>query len=71
MKFQWWSEAYLEPRQASVMELFCEYTERCTILQLKLHHRCSTRLYTYDSKKILTFSKRNKGRANHRDCFNA
>ena len=26
-------EAYLEPKQASVMELFCEYTERLLFLQ--------------------------------------
>ena len=29
------AEAYLEPKQASVMELFCEYTQRLTIFAIK------------------------------------
>ena len=29
------AEGYLEPKQASMMELFCEYTERLTIFAIK------------------------------------
>ena len=29
------AEAYLEPKQTSMMELFCEYTEQLTIFAIK------------------------------------
>ena len=30
----------------STMELFCDYTKRCTTFAIKYHHRCSTGFYT-------------------------
>ena len=38
------AEAYLEPKQASMMEHFNMFND-VLFLQLKLHHRCSTGLY--------------------------
>ena len=35
LKSLWKAEPYLESKPASTMELFCEYTERLTIFEIK------------------------------------
>ena len=47
-------EAYLEPKRATTMELFCEYTERLTIFAIKVLSWMFDRVRP---PKILKFSK--------------
>ena len=40
------AESHLEPKRASMMELFVNLDNGLLLLQWKLHHRCLTWLYT-------------------------
>ena len=58
------AEAYLEPKQASMMKLFL--VNNLLFLQKKLHHMVDSVLKR--PQKIMKFSRRNLGGGNHRDC---
>ena len=62
--------AYLEPKQASRMELFCEYTSRLTIFAIKARSQMFDWVM-YSPPKVLKLSKCSEGGTNHRDCYSA
>ena len=64
------AETYLEPKQASTMELFYEYTSGLTIFAIKAPSYIFEWVI-YRPPKILKFSKRSYVGANYRDFYNA